>query len=246
MNTITPIFPCQSLDELLAFYESLGFAVTYRQKSPNPYAVLERGWIRLDFYALKNHVPGRCYHVCYINTLETDALYEAFSSALRRKNGKLPTRGLPRISELRDKSYGIREFTLTDIAGNYLKIGRPLSKTEAEVLPAAIAAASERLSLALNYAYKCEGEADEVEKVTQVLDKAIERDGDKHCRNLFKVMTLRADMAIAQGDITRAKALLDFIRDSPSIRNHPEHFKTELERVADIEQKLDLDSNTAG
>lgn len=128
MNLITPIFPCKSLDELMEFYQSLGFTVTYHQKSPNPYAILQRDWIRLDFYGIKHHDPAKCYHTCYLLTDEVDELYEVFTSALRKKSGKLPTRGLPRISEIRDKASGVREFMFSDIAGTCIRIGKKISK----------------------------------------------------------------------------------------------------------------------
>ena len=38
-----PILPCRSIDDLLAFYRALGFAVTYQQERPNTYAVVVRG-----------------------------------------------------------------------------------------------------------------------------------------------------------------------------------------------------------
>lgn len=238
MNIITPIFPCESLDELLEFYQVLGFEITYRQKSPNPYAVVEKGWIRLDFYGIKGHVPGRCYHTCYISTDETDELYEAFTGALRNKNGKLPTRGLPRISEIRDKASGIREFMFTDIAGNCIRIGRKIRKKDEERYSKEVEAASKRLSLALDFSYKKEGEADEVEVVSQLLDKAIERDQDNHCHNLYTAMILRADMAIVQGDVPRAKVLLERVRKSPYVENNRDKFKTLLQRVSDLEAKI--------
>ena len=42
-----PILPCQSLQPLLDFYTALGFEVTFEQRSPNPYAVVERGGVEL-------------------------------------------------------------------------------------------------------------------------------------------------------------------------------------------------------
>ena len=33
-----PILPCRSIDDQIAFYESIGFEVTFRQKVPNVYA----------------------------------------------------------------------------------------------------------------------------------------------------------------------------------------------------------------
>jgi len=239
MNIITPIFPCRSLDELIDFYRVLGFEATYQQKSPNPYAVLERVWLRLDFYGVKQHVPNQCYHTCYILTDEADELYEAFTNALRGHYGKLPTRGLPRISEIRDKKYGVREFMFSDVAGNCIRIGRKIAIQEEEIYSKEIEAASKRLSLVLDFAYKSEDEEDELEKVSAVLDKAIEKDKDNHCRNLYKVMILRADLAIAQEDMAKAMLLLGRVRKSPYIQRQPEKFSTELQRVADLEQKID-------
>lgn len=220
MNLITPIFPCKSLDELLEFYQLLGFTVTYHQKSPNPYAIVERGWMRLDFYGIKHHDPTKCYHTCYILTDEVDDLYEAFTNALRKKSGKLPTRGLPRISEIRDKASGIREFMFSDIAGTCIRIGK---KITVEDTPA-----SKRLSLALDFAYKSEDTPDEYETVAKVLDKAIARDMDSNCMNLFKVMLTRADIAIEQKDYALAKELLGKVKAN----------KPELQRIKDLEEKM--------
>jgi len=237
MNIITPIFPCKSLDELIAFYQTLGFKVTYQQKSPNPYAIVERDWIRLDFYGIKHHDPKKCYHTCYILTDEAEILYEAFTNALRNKNGKLPTRGLPRISDIRDKKSGVREFMFSDVAGNCIRIGKKLDKRDEETDIPEIAAASERLALALDFAYKSEEEEDELEKVSKVLDKAIERDKHHHCHNLYKVMILRADLAVAQGDPVLAKRLLEEVVNSPAVAGNPDKFKVELQRVKDIRGK---------
>jgi len=238
MNIITPIFPCRSLDELIDFYRVLGFEATYHQKSPNPYAILERGWLRLDFYGVKQHVPNQCYHTCYILTDEADELYEAFTIALRSHYGKLPTRGLPRISEIRDKKFGVREFMFSDVAGNCIRIGRKIAPQDEEVYSKEVEAASKRLSLALDFAYKSEDEEDELEKVSAVLDKAIEKDKDNHCRNLYKVMILRADLAIAQGDMAKATLLLELVRKSSYIQGQPDKFSTELQRVADLAHLL--------
>lgn len=233
MNRIVPILPCKSLDELLAFYTQLGFEITYHQKSPNPYAVVEMGWMRLDFYGTKHHDPKKCYHTCYILAEEADELYQQFVLALRKENGKLPTRGLPRISEIRDKSSGVREFMFSDIAGNCIRIGKKIDDT-GENYSAEIAAAHKRLSLALDYAYSREDTEDEFEKVVAVLDKAIIKEAAFPCLNLCKVMTLRADIAIQQQDYTVARKLLEQVRNSKLIGDN----SVELQRVVDLEQKI--------
>jgi hypothetical protein len=238
MNRVVPILPCKSLDELLTFYRQLGFEVTYHQKSPNPYAVVEKGWIKLDFYGIKHHDPKKCYHTCYIIAEEADELYEQFSTALRKQNGKLPTRGLPRISEIRDKSSGVREFMFSDVAGNCIRIGRKIDNTEEHEYPVEIMAANKRLSLVMDFAYSREDAPDEFEKVSVLLDKTIEREKGFPCINLYKAMMLRADIAIQKEDHLLAKRLLDEVKTSPLFSNNREKYRTELQRVADLEQKM--------
>lgn len=237
MNRTIPIFPCKDLDALLDFYRQIGFEVTYRQKAPNPYAVVELDWIRLDFYAVSHHDPKKSYHTCYVTAEETDALYERFTGALRNKRGKVPTRGLPRISEIRDKAYGVREFMFSDPAGNCVRIGRKIAPGAPHGESPESAAANKRLALVLDYAYRFEDDVDEFEKVPPLLDKAIERDRALPCDNLFKVMSVRADYAIQLGDLTLAENLLNEIRQHPLTADHV-RFQAVLQRVADLEAAL--------
>jgi hypothetical protein len=107
-----------------------------------------------------------------------------------------------------------------------------------ETSNAEIKAASERLALALDFAYKSEDEEDEVEKVAKVLDKAIERDQHHHCHNLYKAMILRADLAVAQENTDKAIALLEQVCSSPDVVQNPDKYKAELQRVEDVRQKM--------
>ncbi|WP_109698688.1 bleomycin resistance protein [Chitinophaga deserti] len=234
MNRMIPILPCKDLDELLAFYCQIGFEVTYRQKSPNLYATVEKDWMRLDFYGISHHDPKKTYHTCYILTEATDELYETFTAGMRKSNGKLPTRGLPRISEIRDKAYGVREFMFSDPAGNCIRIGRKLVQNASEESDRATTAAAKRLALVLDYAYRFEDDEGEYDKLPGLLDKAIERDKEYPCDNLFKVMNLRADYAIRLGDLPLAKQLLAAVKTHPLMADR-EKFYTVLQRVADLE-----------
>ncbi len=66
-------------------------------------------------------------NMCYIVTAAVDDLYEAFRGGLKQTLGRVPARGLPRISALRDMSYGVRQFLLSDPDGLQLRIGQPIS-----------------------------------------------------------------------------------------------------------------------
>ena len=123
-----PLLPCQTIQPVVDFYAALGFEVTFLQKSPNPFAVVERGDIELQFFAMKKYEPSESYSTCYVLTDDVDGLYEAFRAGLESAYGKIPSRGLPRMGPLKDMSYGVRQFLMTDPGGNCVRVGQPISE----------------------------------------------------------------------------------------------------------------------
>ena len=116
-NAITtiPALPCVSLDESLAFWEALGYEVTYRQKAPNPYAVIRNEDYELHLFGLKGLKPEENFTTCLIIGPEVELLHAEFAERLRAALGRVPSRGFPRISRMRP---GQTRFTLTDVSGN--------------------------------------------------------------------------------------------------------------------------------
>ena len=139
-----PILPCRSIDDVLAFYRTLGFEVTYRQERPNTFAVVQRGGIELQFFVLKGLDPANSYSTCYVLTSDVDSLHAAFTDQLRAALGRVPSRGIPRIGALREMPYGVRQFIVVDPGGNYIRIGQPTS-----VLPKPRAETATRLERSL-------------------------------------------------------------------------------------------------
>jgi hypothetical protein len=123
-STITiPCLPCVSLDESLAFWQMLGYDVTYTQKAPNPYAVIRYDDYELHLFGLKQLNPEDNFTVCLVMVAEVEQLHATFAGRLKAALGKVPGRGFPRISRMRP---GQTRFTLTDVAGNsvnYIKRG---------------------------------------------------------------------------------------------------------------------------
>ncbi|WP_405999346.1 bleomycin resistance protein [Streptomyces sp. NBC_00829] len=123
-----PILPCQSLQPVLDFYTALGFEVTFLQRSPYAYAVVERGGIQLQFFAMRKYDPAGSFSTCYVFTDDVDTLYRSFRAGLKSAYGKIPVRGLPRIGKLQDMSYGVRQFLMTDPGGNCVRVGQQISE----------------------------------------------------------------------------------------------------------------------
>lgn len=116
-ETTVPLMPCASVEEMLAFYEVLGFRATYKQSKPYVYLALEWSGIHLHFGpAPKGLEPAREESGgCLVMVDAVAAYHAAFVAAMRRVHGKVPSSGLPRITRYRP---GASRFTLIDPSGN--------------------------------------------------------------------------------------------------------------------------------
>jgi catechol 2,3-dioxygenase-like lactoylglutathione lyase family enzyme len=198
-----PILPCRSIDDTLDFYRALGFQVTYRQERPNTYAVVRRGGIELQFFVLKALDPAQSYSSCYVLVPDVEALYEAFTTGLRAALGRLPSRGIPRITALKDMTYGVRQFVVVDPGGNYIRIGQPI-----EPKPAPRAETAGRLERALVAATTLADSKMDDAAAARVLDSAIGDDENAPDSVLVRARILRADLAYRSGDADAATAWL--------------------------------------
>ena len=121
MDTAVPILPARELDETRAFYERLGFkTIGWWPDAAGGYAILMRDGLELQFFAFAELRPGENYAGCYWRVDDVDALY-----VVCRELG-LPTTGIPRLSALENKPWGMREFAIVDPNGNLVRVGRRL------------------------------------------------------------------------------------------------------------------------
>lgn len=109
-----PLLPAVSMDESLAVWDVLGFSVTLRQKAPNAYAVIRADDIELHLFGLQIE-PERNFTTCLVIVADVEGLHASYRARLQQHLGRLPYRGLPRLSRMRP---GQTRFTLTDVAGN--------------------------------------------------------------------------------------------------------------------------------
>src|SRR5262245_4052539 len=98
-----PCLPCAELDPAIAFYEALGFERTYRQLKPNPYAVVQREDFQLHLFGIDGFDPAQSYGTTIVAVPDPDELYQAFAAGLRSAYGKLPVKGIPRITRPRKR-----------------------------------------------------------------------------------------------------------------------------------------------
>ncbi|MFF3331226.1 bleomycin resistance protein [Streptomyces sp. NPDC002888] len=191
-----PILPCRTLQPVLDFYTALGFEVTFQQRSPNPFAVVERGGIELQFFGMKQYEPAESFSTCYVTTDDVDGLYEAFRAGLKAAYGRIPTRGLPRVGPLKDMSYGVRQFLMTDPGGNCVRVGQSTSED-----PRHRPAPDGTFAKALHHASLLADSKEDPAGAAKVIDRVLGL-GDERARGvqLLQLLALRADVAERLGD----------------------------------------------
>lgn len=227
-----PLLPCRSIDDQLAFYESLAFEVTYRQKAPNVYAAVQRGGIELHFFVMKGYDPAGSYSTCYVMTPDIDTLYAEFRAGLKQARGRIPTRGIPRLGPLKQMSYGVRQFLMTDPGGNIVRFGQPMEGAVPDERPGS------RLERALEAADLLADSKGDPETAARVIDSALAATTDAPPAQLVRARILRADAAHALGDDAMATALLAEVgrtRLTPTDRGE---LADDLARADDLRREL--------
>lgn len=228
-ETMIPILPCHSMGEQLDFYRALGFEVTHHQKSPNPYAAvaLPGTGFQLQFFGLKGYDPASSYSTCYVLTDDVDARYESFRGGLKAALGRVPVSGLPRLGRLKDTTYGVRQFLLTDPGGNCIRIGQPISDNfDHSPIP------KERFARALHQATLLGESKGDHAAAARILDRALTGGkGEPTPEQLVQLLLLRAEMAVQLGDGSQATGLLD------QVARH-DLSGAALERVTDLREQL--------
>ena len=120
------MLPCADIDELAAFWTALGLRVTYRQVRPNPYLALRRNAIDLHYYGLEGFDPDQSHSTCSIVVPDTAPLHELFATGLASRYGRVPLRGVPRMTRPRQRANnaGLSGFSVVDPAGNWIRVSR--------------------------------------------------------------------------------------------------------------------------
>ena len=133
-NEVTvPLLPCAVLDDMIAFYEVLGFETTYRQQKPNPCAGVRREDLHLQFFEIPGFVPADSYGSCLVLTSDTGALHAAFAAGMRAAYGKVLVSGIPRMTRPRPRKNadGVSGFSVVDPGGNWIRIHKAAQEPEA-------------------------------------------------------------------------------------------------------------------
>lgn len=212
-----PLLPCQTIQPVVDFYSALGFEITFIQKSPYAYAVVERGDVELQFFGMKKYDPTESFSGCYVLTGDVDGTHSAFRAGLKAAYGRIPTRGLPRIGPVRDMSYGVRQFLMTDPGGNTIRIGQPNDAgSDGHHQPPPKEPYARALHLAVAFADSKQDLGAAVKLLDRALRDAETAGGDGIRKEgasptavqLYRMLVLRGDVAQRLNDTEGARAFL--------------------------------------
>ncbi|MEU5401234.1 VOC family protein [Streptomyces sp. NPDC005963] len=226
-----PLLPCRSelIQAVVDFYTALGFETTFHQRSPYPYAVVQRGSVELQFYGMKEYDPAGSHSGCYILTDDVDALHASFRDGLKAAHGKIPTRGLPRIGPLKNMSYGVRQFLITDPTGNTLRIGQSIDTGGGHHRPAP----KDTFGRALHTADLYADSKQDLPGAAKILDRVLGlTDEQPTPTQLLRLLVLRGDIAHRLGDAPLAHRLLERAADITLTPQERTAVRDDLDRLA--------------
>ena len=113
--TVNPVLPVPDMAEAIAFYRRLGFDV---EQFDDGYAwVRTCGWEFLHLAHAANVEPGRAAAGAYVHVTDADEWHVAITAAAGEDAA---------IGGVVDQPWGMREFAVTDPAGNIVRFGRNL------------------------------------------------------------------------------------------------------------------------
>ncbi|MCG5214118.1 VOC family protein [Streptosporangium soli] len=200
-----PLLPCESIDEIVEFYEMLGFTRTYRQVRPNPYVSLKREDLQLDFFGIPGFKAEDSYGTCLVLVPDTGELFGAFAEGMRAVHGKLLVSGIPRMTRPRKRKNAgnLSGFTVIDPGGNWIRI------MAAKADPVDEEPALSRLATSLRSAVVMGDSHGEHGQAARILDNALLRDqAEATPADLLEALAYRAELAARSDDTAGVRTFL--------------------------------------
>jgi hypothetical protein len=225
-----PVLFAASLDETLDFWEALGYEKTYYQKSPYGYGVMSRGEYDLHFIQQKWLKPEENPYGCLVMVTDVEAVHQNFSNVLKGKLGRVPNKGLPRITRIRP---GQTRFTVTDPSGNWVTFIK-FGEEDQDAWENADAEGQTKLEQAISRARRFHEFKLDLSGAAKVLDVALERYSDEANILIARALLLRAEIALDAEETAAAGASLQKLRELPLSEEERASLSSEIERLSEI------------
>jgi catechol 2,3-dioxygenase-like lactoylglutathione lyase family enzyme len=228
---VIPGLPCRDLDDVLPFYDALGFEVTYRQQRPHPFASVRRGGIDLHFFAVDGFDPADSMGTVVVLVPDTAALHRAFAAGLRAALGRVPLSGIPRMTRPRVKQGMSGGFSVVDPGGNWLRIAGV--DQEESVEPT-----DDRLSrVVANAARQADSRGDEAAGI-RVLETGLARHADAPPTQRVPALIYLIELLVRTDDRDGATALLAEVTGMDLSDAERETLADDLAEAAELATRL--------
>lgn len=233
----TPLMPCEDLDRALAFYEAIGFAVTWRQHDPYAYGAVAQDGVELHFHEPKQR-DTLTHGACLVMVDGLPEVHRAFVEGLRRAFGRIPLMGTPRIMRLSEAQ---SRFTVVDPDGNrvtYISMAESEDAPDYEAWDEAVDRSPLQQALDQAYNLRVFQQFDEP-VIARALDAALRKYPDGSAADRARVLAARAEVALAMDDRDLARRLREEIDALSLSSTDREALRAELEAPEALTRLLD-------
>jgi hypothetical protein len=233
-ETTIPLLPCTSPESTVEFFDALGFYVERQQTRPYLYMTFRFGDFALHFKdAPRNLNPAdELSGGCLVMVDAVDAYHRTFSAGLRRRYGRMPTSGLPRITRLRPDQ---TRFCLYDPTGNCIVF---INRTEPDIEYGGSSSMS-GLAKALDNVRILRDIKNDGALAARALDVALSRHRDAAPRvDVARGLADRVELAIALGDREAAEVHRDQLLSMGLSAAERAAIAVQLRAIDDLERWL--------
>lgn len=201
-TTTVPVLPCVDPDATVAFYEGLGFTVTYRQHRPYLYLAFLLDDIEVHFTSASSGLDvaeeNSGGFLAFVD--DVAPVHARFVETLRNRLGRVPATGLPRLTRLRP---GQTRFVVYDPSGNGITV---INRDEPDIEYGGSKQLSGLAKAHDNVRIFRDFKNDDV-LAARALDTALRRHGaDAPRLDLARALADRAELAVVLGDADQADA----------------------------------------
>ncbi|WP_413376598.1 hypothetical protein [Alkalihalobacillus sp. 1P02AB] len=215
-NRTIPLFDCdyEQFDQHLEFYTALGFEITYYQKVPYRFASVVHSIAEFGFYGANKKKETINVGGCSIVVPNVREVYHELRANLKQHYGKIPSKGIPRISRLNETVEDWR-FNITDPNGNYIIIceakGDSATLMETEEERVKHLSKFEKL---YKQAYRLAYSKEDFRAARNLLEAAFKRHGEELSPELvIRGKVLQVDVLNELSELAKAKEILKQLDD---------------------------------
>lgn len=212
-NRTVPIYDCDyhQFDEHLEFYTALGFELIYYQKAPYRYAsVFKENVGEFGFYGMRNYEEDGNQGGCVVSVPDVRSVYEELRANLKAYYGKIPQKGMPKMSRLNKTAEDWRT-NITDPSGNTIIISEALgdSTNLMEEEEQRVKSLTSKFEKSYASAYRFAHSKEDYLASRNTLEVAFNKyRDDASDLFLFKAKVLQAEVFVCLNQIELAKAAI--------------------------------------